>query len=544
MKKTFLPLLIALSLATTIFSQTKPKLVVGIVIDQMCYDYIYRYESKLSPNGFLKLLKKGTSCENTHYNYVPTFTGPGHASIYTGTTPSNHGIVANEWFDRNLKREINCVEDTNVLSVGTSSDEGKCSPKNLKTPTITDQLKLANKEAKVIGISIKNRSAILPAGHLSNGSYWFDYASGNMITSSFFKNNLPFWVETFNKQEQAKNYLTKTWDTYLPITNYSESEADNSVHEGLIGGKTSPTFPYNFAEMNKGKTSYDLFTISPFANTFLTDFSLEALKNEQLGTDAVTDILTISYSTPDIAGHTFGSYSVEIEDMYIRLDLEIARLLAELDKTIGKKNYVLFLTADHAVVPVPQYLVDKKLPGGYVYLNPIREELNTMLKAEFGDGLIQAIDNDNIYLNRPLIQEKKWDKALIEQKIKAVLQTKKGIKAIYTSADLESTSSADEWITMVKKGYRYQESGDVIFILEPGYLPKSRDTEAAHKGTSHGSAFNYDTHVPLLWYGKNIPAQKIYRRVEIVDIVSTLAPMLNLTLPSTCTGRPILEVLR
>lgn len=529
--------------STNYFSQ-QPKLIVGIVVDQMCYDYINRFESKLGKDGFLRLKNQGTSCENAHYNYVPTFTGPGHASIYTGTTPSNHGIVANEWYERSIKREINCVEDTAVTSVGTSSDEGKCSPHNLKTLTITDQLKLANKDAKVIAISIKNRSAILPGGHLSNGSFWFDYASGNMITSTFFQNKLPDWASKFNQQEQPKKYLTQTWNTYYPIEKYTESEADNSIYEALVGGKKTPTFPYDFAEMNKGRATFDLFTISPFANTFLTDFSLEALNKENLGKDEITDVLAISYSTPDIAGHSFGPYSIEIEDMYIRLDLEIARLLSELDKNVGKGNYVLFLTADHAVVPVPQYLVDKKLPGGYVYLTPIREELNTILKTEYGEGIIESIDNNNVYLNRSLILTKKWDKKAIEERIKEHLQTKKGIKAIYTSKDLQNTSSADEWITMVKKGYRYYDSGDIIFILEPGYLPKGSFSESSHKGTSHGSAFNYDTHVPLLWYGSSIPAQKVYRRVEIVDIVATLAPMLNLTLPGSCTGRPIVEVLK
>jgi predicted AlkP superfamily pyrophosphatase or phosphodiesterase len=542
MKKTVL--LSFICLLFNAFSQNKPKLIVGIVVDQMCYDYIYRYESKLSKNGFLKLLNEGTSCENTHYNYVPTFTGPGHASIYTGTTPSNHGIVANEWYHRGLKREVNCVEDTAVNSVGTSSKEGQCSPSNFKTTNIADQLKLADKNSKVLAISIKNRSAILPGGHLSDGSYWFDYTTGNMITSTFYTDKLPNWVEIFNQQKQAENYLKKTWNTLLPIEKYTESEADDSKYEVLIGNKISPTFPYNFEELSIGRKNFDLFTISPFANTFLTDFSIEALKKENLGKDNSTDILAISYSTPDIAGHSFGPYSVEIEDMYLRLDLDIAKLISELEKSIGKDNFVLFLTADHAVVPVPQYLIDKKLPGGYLYISPLKKELNDILTKKFGENVIEAIENNNIYLNRALIVEKKWNKNDIEETIKNILLTKSEIKSIYKSDELQAANSSDEWIKMVKKGYRYHESGDMIFLLESGYLPKSKDTEKSHKGTSHGSAFNYDTHVPLLWYGKNIPAKKVYRKVEIVDIVSTLAPMLNLTLPSTCNGNPIIEVLK
>ncbi len=525
-------------------SISKPKLIVGIVVDQMCYDYLYRYNSKFGENGFKKLLKGGTNCENTQYNYVPTFTGPGHASIYTGTTPSNHGIVANDWYDRTLKKERNCVADTNVKSVGTTSNEGKTSPINLKSNTITDQLKLTYAQSKVISISIKDRSAILPGGHLSDGSYWFDYQTGNFITSTFYKEKLPTWVEDFNKEKQATNYLKQTWNTLLPIEKYTESGEDNSPYEVKLASKKTPEFPYNFKELNKGATNFDLFTITPFANTFLADFALKALKSEKLGEDEFSDILAISFSTPDIVGHAFGPYSIEIEDIYLRLDLEIEKILTELEKTIGKDNFVLFLTADHAVVPVPQYLVDKKLPGGYVFMTEIQEELNKELTLKFGFPLVEEITNDNIYLDRKTILEKNINSKKVQVAIKSILQTKKGIKKIYTEEDLNADNFSDEWLTMVKKGYLYHESGDLIFLLEPGYLPKSKLSETTHTGTSHGSAFNYDTHVPLIWYGKNIPAQSIFRRINITDITATLAPILKLQRPNATTGEVILELFK
>lgn len=521
-----------------------PKLIIGIVIDQMCYDYLYRYQDKFCENGFLKIMNQGTNCRNTLYNYVPTYTGPGHASIYTGTTPNNHGIVGNDWFEREGNKLINCVEDLNVKSVGTSSGDGLCSPINLKTNTITDQLKLTYPSAKVISMSIKDRGAILPGGHLSDGSYWYDYATGKFITSSFFRNELPEWASKFNAENQVEKYMQQTWNTLLDLGAYGESGPDNSPYEHLLPGKTSPTFPYDLKSMNSGTTTnYDVFVSTPFANTYLTDLALRSLNAENLGKDEQTDFLCISYSTPDIAGHAFGPYSVELEDMYIRLDLEIARLIKKLEEEVGKDQFVLFLTADHAVVPVPQYLVDKKLPGGYVFLD---EKLNTLKKdvaLKFGVNLISMEENLNIYLDHHSIDSLKIDRNKVADYVAAKIAEWAGIKAVFTAQQLISAGNDDEWREMVRKGYHPNESGDVLFILEPGYLPKSKESESAHKGTSHGSAFNYDTHVPLIWYGKGIPKQDVFRTINIADISATLTHLLYLQRAGAMTGEPILELL-
>jgi len=520
-----------------------PKLIVGIVIDQMCYEYLYRYQEKFGKSGFLKLMNAGTNCRNTEYNYVPTFTGPGHASIYTGTTPGNHGIVGNEWFDRENSKIIGCVEDKSVSSVGTTSSEGMCSPQNLKTNTITDQLKLTYPSAKVISMSIKDRGAILPGGHLSDGSYWFDYSSGKFVTSTFFESALPTWVNDFNALAYPDKYMQETWNTLYDLNSYKESGPDNSPYEQIFPGKTTPTFPYDLKSMNSGKTNYNIFTATPYANTFLTDFAINSLKNEQLGQDSQADMLCISYSTPDIAGHSFGPYSVELEDLYLRLDLEIARLITELEATVGKGQFVLFLTADHAVVPVPQYLVDKKLPGGYVFLDSQIEQLKQKVVAKFGADLISMEENLNIYLDHKRIDSLKLDRKSVAEFVATHIETWDGVKRVFTYHQLMNSAIDDEWRDMVRKGYYASESGDVLFILEPGYLPKSKDTEAAHRGTSHGSAFNYDTHVPLIWYGKGIPKQEIFRRINITDISATLTHMLYLQRAGAMTGEPIVELL-
>lgn len=544
--KHILTLSVLLHLAGAIHGQqtSSPKLVVGIVVDQMCYEYLYRYYDKFCENGFKKIMEQGTNCRNTHYNYVPTFTGPGHASIYTGTTPDNHGIVGNDWFERESGKTANCVDDMSVKGVGTASVDGQCSPKNLKTHTVSDQLKMTYPSSKVISVSIKDRGAILPGGHLSDGSYWYDYSSGKFITSTFFKQELPKWVSDFNSQGKVEKYLDQTWNTLLDIKAYGESGPDESPYEVPLPGRSTATFPYDLKAMCKGIPNYSLFTATPFANTYLTDFALNALQSEALGKDGQTDMLCISYSTPDIAGHSFGPYSVELEDIYIRLDLELGRLIKQLEEQVGKDQFVLFLTADHAVVPVPQYLIDKKLPGGYVFLNEKVLALDQKVRIKYGHDLILEEDNLNIYLDHKRIDSLGLSRSSVARFVADEVIKWENVKRVFTAEDLQMAGTDDEWRDMVRRGYHHRESGDVLFILEPGYLPKTADSELARKGTSHGSAFNYDTHVPLLWYGKAVPDQDIHRRIDITDVAATLVQILYLQRNGAMTGEPILEMLK
>jgi predicted AlkP superfamily pyrophosphatase or phosphodiesterase len=521
--------------------QQQPKLVVGVVVDQMCYDYLYRFNEQFGKNGFNKLMTRGTHFRNVTYNYVPTYTGPGHASVYTGTTPANHGIVANDWFHRPYNKVINCVSDTTMTSVGTVSDYGKCSPHFLRANTVTDQLKLTYPEGKVVSVSIKDRSAILPGGHMPNGAYWYDYATGKFITSSFYTTQLPKWVDDFHVAHPIQTYLNQEWNLLKPQDTYTYGSFDDSPYEQLIGGKTSATFPYNFTQLAPEK-QLETFTVLPFANTYLADFAIQSLQSEQLGKDDVVDMLTISFSTPDIAGHAFGPYSLEMEDMYLRLDLEIARLLAALDKQVGKGNYVFFLTADHAVVPVPQYLTDHQLPGGYVFEDTLLSDLRKASISEFQTDIIDRIENNNVYLKSEYVSSELKPQFLTF--IQEQIRLWNGVKAVYTQTQLQSGTTGDNWIEMVRKGYDAERSGEVIYLLQPGYLDKSVDSERARKGTSHGSAFNYDTHVPVLFYGADIPAQEVFTAYEIVDISATVIHLLQVQRPNAMTGKPMVELFR
>ena len=441
-------LLLFCILGVQINAQKQPKIIVGIVVDQMCYDYLYRYQQHFVAGGFNRFLNKGLNCRNTQYNYVPTYTGPGHASIYTGTTPSNHGIVANEWYQRQSKTFVNCVSDKTVQTVGSSSLEGQTSPRNLRTYTVTDQLKLASPESKVISISIKDRSSILPGGHLSDGSYWYDYASGKFITSTYYKTELPKWLQQFNESRNADKYL-RTWDLLYPKNNYKSK--DESPYEVILSGKKTATFPYDFKEMSSvANNAHQLFTISPMANELLTDLAIEAMSREQLGLDNKTDMLCISYSTPDIAGHAFGPYSLEMEDMYARLDRQLEKLLSHLESMYGKDGFVVFLTADHAVVPVPQMLVDRKMPGGYLFLNDRLSSLRNELVQKYGSDLIEAEENQNIYLNQTRLDSLNVSKQDVADYIAGQIRKWPEVKLAITQSSLLSGNEAlDEWGQMI-----------------------------------------------------------------------------------------------
>jgi len=521
-----------------------PKLVVGIVVDQMRADYLYRFANHYGEDGLKRLMREGINFQSCHYNYVPTFTGPGHASIYTGTTPANHGIVGNAWWSKEEHKRVNCVEDQTSLPIGSSSStEGNFSPKRLKSNTITDQVKLMIRGSKVVSISIKNRGAILPGGHTPDGVYWFDYATGGFMTGSYYTNELPTWVQRFNKENNAKTYLPDSWETIKPIELYNESREDMYEYEASITDE-APVFPYNLKKAIKnGKNLTNLFVSTPFANTFLTDFAIDAILHEGLGQDAITDFLAISYSSPDIIGHSFGPYSKEMQDVMIRLDRDVAKLLKELDERIGKDDYVLFLTADHAVEPIPQYLIDHNMAAGYFFHAPFKTFVQNAVNDRFGAKLISDMYNFSIYIDDEKVIELGLDKQEVVDFIRKTVIHYPNIKQVYDSKELLSGTFLHDWSKKIALGFHPAEAGDILYTLEPGYLSVKEDDLKSKQGTSHGSAFSYDTQVPLLFFGKGLSSKNVYRDVDITDITPTLSIMLGLTKPSGSTGAVLVEVL-
>ena len=523
-----------------IFSQKieKPKLVVGIVVDQMRFDYLYRFNPYFGKNGFNRLMSEGSNFTFAHFNYSPTNTAPGHASIYTGSTPFFHGVIANDWYDKVKNKMIYCVNDTTVKSVGSNDQEGEMSPKNLLATTITDQLKLSNNNAsKVISISLKNRGAVLPGGHCANAAYWYDLKTGNIITSSYYMNALPKWVNEFNNQKLVLKYLSKGWQLSLPESDYLISSPDESKYEKDVFKEGKTSFPHLFKHLNDNQ-KYDAFETTPFGNNIVEEFAKAALVNEKLGKGKETDFLTISFSSTDHVGHDYGTFSFELQDTYIKLDSLIADLLVTLDKQVGKGNYLLFLTADHAGLETPGILKERRLPTGELNNKKFLDSLKSFAMRTYGDKeLIENHSNRQIYFSRHVIKKMNLNIHEVEQRFTDYLRdTFTAIASISLRDDLEKQIPSRESSNPILNGFNPALSGDITYSLQPGYLPNFLD-----KGTTHSTAYSYDTHVPLLFYGWHIPKQTNNSSVFTIDIAPTIANLLKIEEPSASIGIPLIK---
>ncbi len=534
---------------------TKPKLVVGIVVDQMRFDFLYKYEEKYGEGGFKRIIKEGFNFKNAHFNYTPTVTAAGHASIYTGTTPSIHGIIGNSWFNQFEESEVGNSVDTKEVIIGSKKvNKNGVSPRNLLSTTISDQLRLgSNFKSKVISVSLKDRGAILPGGHTANAAYWHDFRTspGYFVSSSYYMDSLPEWVTSFNESGIASNYLAYVWDTLYPIETYSESDVDDNTYERTLRGKSAPVFPYDFNELRKTyrelEVEYQMLWVSPKGNTILTDFAIKAIENENLGADDTTDLINISYSVPDVIGHTFGLQSIELQDIYLRLDKEIERLLNYLDKTLGEEGYLLFLTSDHGAIQNASYLEKHKLPTGIARINDYEKTLTQHLKTKYAkDSLLLRFDYERIYLNRALISKHGLDLKSVQQEVSDFLMTLEGVSTALTASELQTKEYRTGIKSQLQNGYHPKRSGDVLLAFDPGLI-QSTDPELEImnvKGTTHGSGYSFDTHVPLIWKGYGIRKGESIRKVSITDIAPSLAMILNLQLPNGTTGFPLNELFK
>ena len=512
----------------------KPKLVVAIVVDQMRYDYLTRLSGKFSDNGFNRLINQGFNCSNNHYNYVPTVTGPGHASIATGSTPSIHGIVGNEWYDRGLKKELYCATDLNYDNIGGNAYYGKKSPENMLVSTFADLNRSHNKmKSKTIAISVKDRGAVFMGGKNANASYWFyGKDAGEWITSSYYMKELPSWVKTFNNSENISGFV-RDWELLYDLKNYDLKRDDNNNFEKLFKGKDDSSFPYLTKDLMKKNDGYDMINETPYGNTMTTDFAISAILGEELGKDNYPDVLSISYSATDYIGHNFGVFSLETEDTYIRLDLEIERLLNYLDKNIGQNNYSLFLTGDHGALEVPGYLNSIGQKAFAVNEGKFRRDFGKFIqekfKNKFKNNPIEDVQNNQLYINYNEVDPIEIDEfkdILIEQ-----LKTYDFIRSAYSLDEIMSSSKLSPYQQLIKNGYHPDRSGDVVFVLEPNTIIYG------DKGTTHGSGYDYDTHVPLIFYGKGIKKGDTKTRTHITDIAPTISALLGLKNSETFSGK-------
>ncbi|MFB9292934.1 alkaline phosphatase PafA [Persicitalea jodogahamensis] len=514
----------------------RPKMVVGIVVDQMRYDYLYRFYDKYGEGGLKRLMNEGFNCRNNHYPYALTVTAAGHSAVYTGSVPAINGIVGNEWFDPIVGQSVYCAEDSTVTTVGSSNaSAGKMSPKNLLTSTITDQLQIGtNFRSKTVGIAIKDRGAILPAGHAATGAYWFDAKTGNWITSTFYTNELPKWVQDMNDKKLPAAYMKEGWKTLLPLDQYVESTPDDKPYETKMAGNKTSAFPYNFGENGFGQVAS-----TPFGNTITKDMAIAAIKGENMGKGQQTDFLAVSFSSPDYVGHAFGPNSIEAEDIYLRLDREFAEFFAFLDSWTGKGNYTVFLTADHGVMDVPGFWTEHRLPAGLLNTGDMNSTLKQALEGAFGKGdYIRANDNYQLYLNKTTLKDKKIEVEDVYEVVREALLPLSGVADVINLKDLGESHLNSFQLELYKNGTNAKRSGDIQIVLQPGWFA-GRST-----GTTHGSPYNYDTHVPLLFYGWGIPKGETLRRTSIADIAPTVAALLHILAPSGTVGNPIPEALK
>jgi len=522
----------------------RPKLVVGIVVDQMRWDYLFRYYSRYNNNGFKRLLNDGFSCDNTQIDYLPTFTAPGHSCVYTGSVPSIHGIAGNDFIVQATGKSMYCTEDTTVQTVGSTSTAGKMSPRNLLVTTVTDELRLAtNFRSKVIGIALKDRGGILPAGHTANAAYWFDDKSGNWITSTYYMKDLPQWLKDFNDQKLPETYLKQDWNTLYPIETYVQSTADDNKYEGKFKGMDAPTMPVKTSGMYKNNLG--LIRATPYGNTLTLDMAVAAISGEQLGQHDVTDFLTVSFSSTDYVGHQFGVNAVETEDTYLRLDRDFATFFTYLDAKVGKGNYTVFLTADHGAAHNTQFLADHNIPAGVWDDAQALKDLNQYLQDKYkADHLVLSLANYQVNLNYKDIRYLHLDEVLLKDDCVKFFKSQ---PAVAFAVDIKKAQSADipeALRTRIINGYNAEHSGEVQIILKPGYFTGRTVDGMNPTGTTHGTWNPYDNHIPLVFMGWGVKHGSLTRETHMTDIAATIAALLHIQAPNGSIGHPISEVLK
>ncbi len=518
----------------------KPKLIVKIVVSQMRFDYINRYWDKFSEGGFKMLTNEGANCKNARYNYLLTQPYPGIATISTGTNPAVHGIISDKWYSRINGQEIHAVNDDKTSTVGGSFFSGKASAKNLVTSTFGDELLLNNPNSKVIGIAIDAGSAILLTGHNATGIYWFDQEKGNFVSSNYFSENLPAWADTFNNKGFAKLYLEREWKAINPIQSYEEADTAKvkSVEtkkrlsdklKSLMGGIIGKPQPTN---------SFSKLTESPYGNLITKDMAIAAIVGEELGKDADTDLLCMTFSANRNIGQKFGPHSIEMEDTYLRLDKELAHFMEFLSLNIGKENVLVILTSDQGIASSPEYLEKSKIPGGYFDPKKAMILLGSYLNAIYGQGAwVTAYHEKQIYLNRKLIEDSNLKLADFQQKVADFMLEFSGVANSSTAHTLQTANFSNGILIKFQNSFNQRRSGDVIINLEPGWVERNGTI------SSGNSAYDYDTHVPLIWYGWKIKRKSILSPININDITPTLSTLLGITWPNGSMGTPIKEII-
>lgn len=499
-------LLLCLAAAASLLAAApkKPKLVLAVVVDQFRYDYLTRFRADYTA-GLNRLLTHGAVFTNAQYEHFPTVTAVGHSTFLSGATPSINGIIGNDWYDRDEGREVTSVSDSKTQLVGGRGGAGS-SPARLLVSTVGDELKIADLgRSRVIGVSLKDRSAILPAGHMANGAYWFDNTSGNFVSSTFYFADVPHWVKAFNDSRPAARYAGATW-----------------LHHKMP---------------QDGKELYAALAASPFGNELVAGFAERAIEAEELGRHDVTDVLSVSFSSNDYVGHEVGPDAPEVREMSIRTDKVLGELLAAAEKSAGADNVLVVLTADHGVAPLPEVNEARRMPGGRPPAGIFNKTAQDALTRKYGTGkwIIGGTEH-SLYFNQDLIAEKKLDPAEVNRTAADALSKLPHVFRVYTRDQLANGNVQQDLISRrVMNGFYARRSGDVEILLEPYWI-------FTQTGATHGTAFDYDTHVPVIFMGAGIRPGRYYQSIAVNDIAPTLAAILEIETPSGSVGRVLSEI--
>jgi predicted AlkP superfamily pyrophosphatase or phosphodiesterase len=516
----------------------KPRLVIGIVVEELKYDQLEKFRDRLGENGIKRLINEGTYFKNASFDYMLTQSAPGHATISSGAEPSFHGITSDDWFVPLKNELINCTKDISVSATGGSFESGLHSPVNLLVSTFSDELQMAsNRQSKVFGIGIKESSAIFSAGHAANGAYWFDNATGTWMSSTYYLNALPSWVNDFNAMKFSDTYLNSVWTMMKPAVDYADCQPDSNSFEA--GFNRINYFPYDLKKM-RAKNNYSLLRETPFSNSLTANFAIRLIQNEKLGKDDVTDYLSICFSATDYIGHRFGPSSVEMGDAILRLDSDIKNILAYVIDSIGKKNVLIYFTAAHGISEIPTVLEKNRIPSGYFIQNQALQLLRSYLNAVYGEGdWVKGYSERQIFLNRTLIEDARLSLDEVQKKVARFLVQFTGVAAAYPYSTFEANDFGNGNLKKIINNFSSQRSGDVIVILNPGWVEKESDNV-----TNHNSPWEYDSHVPLIWYGWTVNRASVARQVNMTDIAATLSTLCKVPYPNACTGEPLFELFR
>ncbi len=529
---------LAWSQGHTTVSANLPRMVVGIVIEDFNPDYIERYWDKFGEGGFQRLYRGGFICANHHYGNLIQRPSVNMATLSTGTSPSNHGIINDFWIDRLRNKEVAAIKDEFYTTVGSDSKEGERSAMRLMSPTLGDQLKLVTKgKAKVFSIALNDIPAVLAAGHAADGAYWLDNSSGKMISSSYYIGTFPQWAFDFNGSKVADNYLSQKWNTLKDNVYYSESISDVDPQERGYMGKYS-SFPYDLNKLKKESGgSYKIIKTTPWGNTIVKDFALQLILKEQLGHDLIPDLLTVVFSSMDYERYSFGAFSMEMEDTYLRLDKEIEELLRYLETGFGTSDILIYLTGLNSISYPADFLKERyHMTAGIFNPESAIALLKSYMNIKYGDAnWIKLFANQMIYLDHELIEKKKVDLQEMQTTVALFLNQFEGIAFAKAAFDIEANNFPGGVLAPFQTNFHIKRSGDVLIKYEDGWQPKDKFNPLDYTDNSQ---------VPLVWYGAGIAKGTTHRRTSGTDVVPTIAAFLGLAPSSAVTGSVIEELIK